>query len=114
MSKKTSLKPIMAALGTTFVVSLTASPIVNAAENPFSLNELSGGFMVAGEEGKCGTICGGANPTVKDGEMVKCGGTCGEVQKCGSICGGTTATKPGPESKDTEVAKCGNICAAVK
>ncbi len=115
MSKKTSLKPIMAALGTTFVVSLAASPIVNAAENPFSLNELSGGFMVAGEEGKCGTICGGAAPTMKDGEMVKCGGTCGEVQKCGTLCGGVTESgAPRPEGKDTEVAKCGNICAAVK
>lgn len=114
MSKKYTLKPIVAALGTTFVVSLAASPIVNAAENPFQLNELSGGFMVAGEEGKCGSICGGDKPTMKDGEMVKCGGTCGEVAKCGSICGGATATTAGADSKDTEVAKCGSICAAVK
>ena len=113
MSKKATLKPIAAALGTTFVVSLAASPIVNAAVNPFQLNELSGGFMVAAEEGKCGSICGGEKPTFKNGEMVKCGSTCGEVQKCGTICGGAAAAKAGPNAKDKEIAKCGNICAAV-
>lgn len=74
MSKETTLKPIAAALGTTFAVSLTLSPIANAADNPFSMTELSrGGYMVAEEhgdgEGKCG-----------EG---KCGeGKCGE-DKCG-------------------------------
>lgn len=114
MSKKYTLKPIVAALGTTFVVSLAASPMVNATENPFALNELSRGFMVAGEAGKCGSICGGESITFKDGEMVKCGGTCGEVAKCGTLCGGAAAAAAGPESKDKEIAKCGSICAAVK
>lgn len=57
MSKKTKLTPIAAALGTTFAVSLMASPVANAAENPFQMNELSSGYMqLAGDhgEGKCG------------------------------------------------------------
>ncbi len=61
MLKKKTLKPIMAALGTTFVVALAASPIANAADNPFSLTEISSGYMVADQdEGKCGEgKCGG-------------------------------------------------------
>jgi hypothetical protein len=116
MAKKTILTPLAAAIGTTFVVSLAASPIVNAEENPFALNELSSGFMVAGEAGKCGTICGGEAPTVKEGEIVKCGGVCGEVAKCGTLCGGFTESgePSSAEGKDAEVAKCGNICAAAK
>lgn len=115
MSKSNNFKPLAVALGTTFAVSLVASPIANAAVNPFQVNELSGGFMVA-EAGKCGSICGGEKPTFNDkGEMNKCGGTCGEVAKCGNICGGTAMSKANAEGKDTgEVAKCGNVCAAVK
>ncbi len=116
MSNKITLKPIAAALGTTFVVSLACSPIANANQNPFALNELSSGLMVAGEAGKCGTICGGDNPKAgENGERAKCGGTCGEVEKCGTLCGGVTKRPEGREAgKDAEVAKCGNICAAAK
>ena len=84
MSKETILKPIAAALGTTFAVSLTLSPIANAADNPFSMTELSGGgYMVADAhgdgEGKCGEGKCGED---KKGEG-KCGeGKCGEG-KCG-------------------------------
>ena len=115
MSKSHSFKPLAAALGATFAVSLVASPIANAAANPFQMNELSGGFMVA-EAGKCGSICGGANPTFNEkGEMNKCGGTCGEVAKCGNICGGATMAKAKAEGKSTaDIAKCGGFCAAVK
>ena len=114
MSKSNNFKPLAAALGATFAVSLVASPIVNAEANPFQVNELSGGFMVA-EAGKCGSICGGEKPTFKNGEMVKCGSTCGEVAKCGSLCGGSAMSKATSEGKGTgEIAKCGNICAAVK
>ena len=93
MSKKYALKPIAAALGTTFVVSLAASPIVNAAENPFALNELSSGYMVA-EEGKCGDKMEGEgkcgeemeseekDSEEKDSEEKKAEGKCGEA-KCG-------------------------------
>jgi len=116
MSKSYNFKPLAAALGATFAVSLAASPIANAAANPFQMNELSSGFMVAAESGKCGSICGGAHPTFNDkGEMVKCGSTCGEVAKCGNICGGFAMAKAMKEGKSVdEIAKCGNVCAAVK
>ena len=90
------INPIAAAIGTTFIMSVAASPVVNATENPFGLNELSSGYMVAEETGKCGTLCGGTAPTLnKDGEMNKCGNTCGEVQKCGTLCGGVADTSSG-------------------
>ena len=54
MSKKPNLKPIAAALGTGFVVSLAAVSITSAAENPFVMTELGSGYMVAGDEGYCG------------------------------------------------------------
>ena len=77
MSNKSNLKPIAAALGTTFAVSLAMSPVASATDNPFSMNELSSGYMVAdahSAEGKCGEgKCGES----KDGE-----GKCGEG-KCG-------------------------------
>ena len=95
MSKKSTIKPIAAALGTTFAVSLMASPIANAAENPFAMNQLQNGYMVAEHhgEGKCGEgKCGEKEAEGKCGEKEgegKCGeenkeaeGKCGEG-KCG-------------------------------
>lgn len=94
MYEQSSLKPIAAALGTTFAVSLAISPIANAEQNPFSLTELSGGYIVADShegkkegEGKCGEgKCGEKRDTSAEG---KCGeGKCGEKRaahegKCG-------------------------------
>ncbi|NIN35173.1 MAG: hypothetical protein GWO08_13045 [Gammaproteobacteria bacterium] len=78
MSKKFTLKPVVAALGTTFVVSLATSPITQAAENPFQINELSSGYMVVAE-GHCGE---------KDGSEGKCGeGKCGEKDESEGKCG---------------------------
>ena len=56
MGKKTKLKPIAAAIGTTFAVTLAASPLVNAADNPFSATGFTSGYMLADShgEGKCG------------------------------------------------------------
>ena len=47
MSKKTVMKPLSIALGAAFVTSLAGTSIANAAENPFSMTELSSGYMVA-------------------------------------------------------------------
>jgi uncharacterized low-complexity protein len=93
MSEKSRLKPVSIALGTTFALSLAASPIVGAADNPFSVTPQSSGYMVA--EGGCGEgKCGG-----EGGEEGKCGeGKCGEG-KCGE--GG------GEEGKCGE-GKCGS------
>ena len=77
MSKKSTMKPLAAAMGAAFVTSLATAPVANAAENPFAMSELSSGYMVASShiEGKCGEgKCGGAKAT-KEG---KCGeGKCG-------------------------------------
>jgi hypothetical protein len=40
-------KSLSVAVGGSFALSLAASPLVLAAENPFGMNELSGGYMVA-------------------------------------------------------------------
>ncbi len=114
MSKKTSLKPIAAALGTTFVVSLATSPLVKASENPFSMTELSnGGYMVADTEGKCGEGKCGEESGEDKGTEGKCGeGKCGESGseeekdtegKCGE---GKCGESSSDEDKDTE-GKCG-------
>jgi uncharacterized low-complexity protein len=106
MGKKNHLKPIAAALGTTFAITLAASPLVNASENPFSATEFSSGYMVADShgEGKCGE--GKAMEKEKEG---KCGeGKCGEGKikakdaegKCGE------AEAKGAEGKCGE-GKCG-------
>ena len=61
MSKKTSMKPLAAAIGTALATTLAAVPAANADQNPFGLTELSSGYMVAGAEGKCGEgKCGGS------------------------------------------------------
>ena len=98
MSKKT-LKPLSLTLGTAFAVGLAASNIASAAEqgaNPFAMNELSGGYMVAGKEGKCGEgKCGGA----KSEEGAK-----GKEGKCGEgKCGGAKSEE-GAKGKE---GKCG-------
>ncbi len=89
MSKNTVMKPLSVALGAAFVASLAGTSVANAADNPFSMTELSSGYMVAGShEGKCGEgKCGGEKHS-KEG---KCGeGKCGEGK-----CGGEKKMKEG-------------------
>lgn len=75
MTRKKAI--VTAALGTAFAASLAAAPIANAAQNPFGMDSLQGGYQIAqnkANEGKCGEgKCGGD----KDKE-----GKCGEG-KCG-------------------------------
>jgi uncharacterized low-complexity protein len=93
-------KPLAVAINTAFSVSLAASSIAYAQGNPFGMNDLSTGYMVAeaettppsdeakGGEGKCG----GDKAEETEG---KCGeGKCGEG-KCG-----------GDKAEDAE-GKCG-------
>ncbi len=100
MLMKRTLKPLAAALGTTFVVALAASPIANAGDNPFSLTEISGGYMVADKaEGKCGEgKCGGAK--AKDTKETE--GKCGEGK-----CGGGKSHEAKDGGKKTGEGKCG-------
>jgi len=104
MSEKNKLNPLAVALGTTFAISLTASPIINAADNPFAANQLTnGGYEVA--EGKCGEgKCGDK----KEGEG-KCGeGKCGDKKEGEGKCGeGKCGDKKEGEGKCGE-GKCGS------
>lgn len=62
MSKKSELKPLAAALGAVLATSAFTIPTASAEENPFTITELSSGYMVADnhKEGKCGEgKCGG-------------------------------------------------------
>ena len=90
MQKNRTLKPIAAALGTTFAVALTASPVASAGENPFELSEFASGYMVAGDhEGACGEgKCGGDKA---EGEGA-CGGDKAEGE---GACGGDKAEGEG-------------------
>ncbi len=100
MSKERKLTPIAAALGATFAVSLMASPITQAAANPFTMTDHGTGYMVA--EGNCGEgKCGEDKKAEKEG---KCGeGKCGEDKKAEGKCG---EGKCG-ENKKKEEGKCG-------
>jgi hypothetical protein len=118
MSNEQNFKPASLAIRAAIVVALGSAGGVQAAGNPFAMTELSQGFMVADDTGKCGNICGGSAPKFSDkGEIVKCASVCGEVAKCGNICGGQAALSAkntqASDGKEHEVAKCGNICAAV-
>jgi uncharacterized low-complexity protein len=77
MSQKSTFKPLAIAMGAAFATSLAGTPVANAAENPFAMSELAGGYMVASShmEGKCGEGKCGGDKGKKEG---KCGeGKCG-------------------------------------
>ena len=83
MSSKKSL--ISVAVGTAFAATLGASPVAFAAENPFALQSLDKGYMVADhheakpkamKEGKCGNM---------KMEEVKCGMAMADTNKDGKV-----------------------------
>ncbi|HQS82579.1 MAG TPA: hypothetical protein PKV42_08965 [Thiobacillus sp.] len=100
MSKKTL---ITAAVGTAFVASMAAAPIVSAAENPFALSGLSSGYQVADNHGEM-------KPTDKKMPEGKCGeGKCGATKK------DAKATEMKPTDKKMPEGKCGEgKCGAAK
>ena len=73
MSKKAAISSLSVAVGTVLTVSLANIAITSAAENPFSMKPLSGGYMQLAE-GKCGAGKGGEG---------KCGAGKGGEGKCG-------------------------------
>ncbi len=94
MSKKHSLKPVVAMLGSAYIASLAFSSVANAETNPFSANDLTTGYMVA--EGKCGE--GMKKAEGKCGEGMKkaegkCGGKIGTGKKDPAVCGTFSAAK---------------------
>lgn len=110
MVKNSELKTVAALLGTTFAVTLAIAPIANAAENPFGITQFQSGYMVAGEEGKCGGNkgaegkCGGEKAAGDKAAEGKCGGekAAGDKDAEGK-CGGEKAT--GDKAAE---GKCGN------
>jgi len=77
-------KAVSIAVGSAFVAGMAMTPMAGAAENPFALQSLDRGYMVADMHGKCGTG--------------KCGaGKCG-IGKCGAAM--MDENKDGKVSKD--------------
>jgi uncharacterized low-complexity protein len=106
MNQKTSMKPLAFALGAAFVTTLSSVGVANAADNPFAMTEIAGGYMVAAAaEGKCGEgKCGGEK---KSGAEGKCGeGKCGGEKKTAAEGESNGEKKSGPEGKCGE-GKCG-------
>jgi uncharacterized low-complexity protein len=107
MSQKSTKKPLAIALGAAFVTSLAATPVANAAENPFAMSELSSGYQVAEmAEGKCGEGKMDKEGKCGEGKMDK-EGKCGEgkMDKEGK-CGGDKAAAEGGDKAKAE-GKCG-------
>ena len=54
--EKNSKKPLAAAVGAAFLASVAMTPMATAADNPFQVTPLNGGYNLAGKEaeGKCG------------------------------------------------------------
>ena len=101
-------KSVSIAMGATFAATMAATPLANAAENPFGMQNLESGYMQVAEakcggnmksdaEGKCGE---GKKAASKDAE-----GTCGEGKKEAEGKCGEAKTKA-KEGKCGE-AKCG-------
>ena len=106
MSKKT-MKPVSLAVGAAFVTSLAAGNVAAESDlnsNPFTMNELSSGYMQlaygggdgkSDKEGKCGEGKCGGEKADKEG---KCGeGKCGSDMKKNmeGSCGGKKAEEEG-------------------
>ena len=88
MSKKTTMKPIAAAIGTAFVLGVAAAPASAADANPFGMADLNNGYKVAAEEGKCGGKKA-EEMKAKAAEEGKCGGKKAEEMKAmEGKCGG--------------------------
>ena len=98
MSNKSTIKPLALAAGAAFITSLASTTVVNAAQNPFAMSEIPGGYMVAdSHEGKCGEgKCGGAKKATEEG---KCGeGKCGGANKAAEE--GAAATEEGMKAAE--------------
>lgn len=93
MTKKTSLKPAVAAVGFALVGSLAVANLANAADNPFGSSSMKGGYMQlaqATQEGMGGMSGDKAKQSGMSGDKAKKEGKCGEGK-----CGGDKAKKEG-------------------
>ena len=102
MSKKISMKPVAVALGAVFITSLAGTSVANAAANPFSMTELSSGYMVAESDMKEGK-CGEGKMKEKEG---KCGGSMDKSKMKEGKCG-EGKMKEGMDKSKMKDGKCG-------
>ena len=99
MTKKTSLKPAVAAVGFALVGSLAVPNLANAADNPFGASSMKGGYMQVAEAKQEG-MGGMSGDKAKQSGMSGMSGTSGDKAKkegkCGEgKCGGDKAKKEG-------------------
>ncbi len=100
MTRKNNIKALTLATGTALALGLASTAAFADNTNPFDMNELSQGYQVAMEEGKCGEGKCGASKT-KSSE-----GKCGEG-KCGASKTKTTEGKCGDSKTKSAEGKCG-------
>ena len=104
MQKKSDLKTIAAALGAGFAVSLTASPMAQALDNPFAVTQFDAGYMVAAEGGCGGNMaaeggCGGNTQAADTAEAAESAEAATDDKQAEGSCGGGAKSAEG---------KCGN------
>ena len=68
MSSKSPVKPLSFALGTVFTLSLANAAVSDAANNPFSMESVSGGYMLLAESHSPGGKCGEGKCGCKHGK----------------------------------------------
>ena len=111
MEKKSTTRPFAAALGTTFAVTLAATPIAHAEGNPFAAVEYQGGYLVAADEAEanCGVSMGMGDAAAKGDAKADAAKTAAGAQtdaaadKSGEgSCGGASGSDKSQEGK------CGN------
>ena len=77
MAKKITSKALAGAIGATFLTSLAAMPVANAADNPFAAKPLTSGYQLAdAKDGNCGAKKG-------QEKEAHCGGKTGKDAHCG-------------------------------
>ena len=95
MTRKNNLTALSLATGTALVLGLASSTAFAESTNPFGMSELSQGYQVSMNEGKCGEgKCGGSKAKSSEGKCGegKCGGSKAKSSegKCGEgKCGGS-------------------------
>ncbi|MDH5766972.1 MAG: hypothetical protein OEZ38_13250 [Gammaproteobacteria bacterium] len=105
MTRKNNIKSLSLATGAALALGLSSGSAIADVSNPFAMSDLSQGYQVAGNNGKCGEAkCGGSKST-----EAKCGeGKCGDSKKPKSKeakCGeGKCGDSKKPKAKE---AKCG-------
>lgn len=118
MNKRKS-KPLSLIISTCMLGTLSGYSIADTQQNPFSIAELTSGYMIAGNEGVCGEgKCGGARKPGSDDNAANTAktvteGKCGEG-KCGgdktaneAVCGIYKAGSAHQDDRKVKDGVCG-------